>query len=106
MSEDQTCQKTGRHCTVPSLQQAYITLDTEGPSAVVGPRHSRNDKEGGGRSGERGEQRTETARRPDNREGDLDEQAAAADNEDKRAGQGGGWANIAVVLSPPWLEIC
>ena len=39
---------------------------------------------GGGR--ERGEQGTETAGRLDNREGCLDERAAAADKEDKRPG--------------------
>ena len=29
-----------------------------------------------------------------NGEGDLDERAAAADEEDERAGQGGGWATL------------
>ena len=45
---------------------------------------------GGG--GERGEQGTETAGRLVNREGDLDERAAAADEENEREGQGKGWA--------------
>ena len=52
---------------------------------------------GGG--GERGEQGTETARRLDNREGDLDERAAAADKEDERAGQSR-LGNSAVLLPP------
>ena len=47
---------------------------------------------GGG--GERSEQETETFVRPDNREGDLDERAAAADEEDKRADQGGHWITL------------
>ena len=59
---------------------------------------------GGG--GERGEQGTETAGRLDDREGDLDEQAAAADEEDERAGQGEGWATLLLSCLLLGFEIC
>ena len=56
--------------------------------------------------GERCEQGTETAWRLDNKEGDLDEQAAVADKEDKRAGQGKGWATLLVSCLLLVFEIC
>ena len=59
-----------------------------------------------GRGGEKGEQGTETAGRLDDREGDLDEQAAAADEEAERAGQGEGWATLLLFCLLLGFEIC
>ena len=47
-----------------------------------------------------------TAGRLDDREGDLDEQAAAADEEDERAGQGRGWATLLFSCLLLGFEIC
>ena len=63
-------------------------------------------KEGGGGGGERGEQGTETAGQLDDREGDLDKRAAAADKEDERAGQGKGWATLLLSCLLLDFEIC
>ena len=59
---------------------------------------------GGG--GERGEQGTETARRLDNREGDLDERAVVANEENEREGQGGGWATLLLSCLLLGFKIC
>ena len=59
---------------------------------------------GGG--GERGEQGTKTAGRLDDREGDLDKQAAAADKKDKRAGQGEDWATLLLSCLLLGFKIC
>ena len=63
-------------------------------------------RKGASRGRERGEQGTETARRPDNREGDLDERPAAADEEDERAGQDGGWATLLLSCLLFGFKIC
>ena len=55
---------------------------------------------------ERGEQGTETAGRLDSREGDRDERAAEADEEDEREGQGGGWATLLSSCLLLGFEIC
>ena len=57
-------------------------------------------------AGSGGEQGTQTAGRPDNREGDLDEQTAAADEEDKRADQGEGWATLLLSCLLLGFDIC
>ena len=58
-----------------------------------------------GGNGERSKQGTETAGRLDSREGDLDERAAVADEEDEREGYLG-WrlGNIVAVLPSPWFR--
>ena len=58
------------------------------------------------RDGERGEQGTETDGRLDNREGDLDERAAAADEENGRKGQGRDWATLSLSCLLLGFEIC
>ena len=62
--------------------------------------------EAGSRGCHRGEQGTQTAGQPDNREGDLDERAAAADKEDQRADQGGDWATLLLSCLLLGFEIC
>ena len=62
-------------------------------------------KEVGG-GGERGEQGTEKAGRLDNREGGLDERAATADEENRREGQGRGWATLFLSCLLLGFETC
>ena len=64
-------------------------------------------RKGAGEGGEQDEQEgTETAGRPDNREGDLDEREAVSVEEDEKAGQGGGWATLLLSFLLLGFEIC
>ena len=85
----------GRDATGPArATQQHGTGQGNRRAGIRGRRVGCRSKEGGGRGRERGEQGTKTDGRLDDREGDSDKQAAAADEEDEREGQGGGWATL------------